>query len=381
MKNTWLKALCAVLCAASLLLALGACSPVETVTGWFTKLTQRQPYGSYNLDKLVKLGEYKGVEYEASVTTDEAVYAYMEEIFDYYQADRGGVIDEPGKEAVAEGDLVQFDFEGTSEHATEKDLEGMKGSAALTIGGGRFIGEYKNEAGEVEYPGFEEQMVGQPREKQFDVTVKFPDYYPDAEGNNNEALAGQEAIFKCTVHAIGSKAEITDEGVALLTQGEFLTVDKFLEILRPEVEDGARQDNVIAAYTAALENAEFLKIPAKEEKYWDDQLAQDAERYGMGSADELAQASGYESGQALRDEQLRHELFAFAVAAKEDMTVTEEDLQVLLADIRANYGATGTDKEIYEQYGGKGRVIRMLTLEKVSDFIYENAKAAPAAQG
>ena len=362
MKNTWLKALCAVLCAASLLLALGACSPVETVTGWFTKLTQRQPYGSYNLDKLVKLGEYKGVEYEAAVTTDEEIYAYMEEIFDYYQMDRG-LEDDPGKAVIAEGDLVFFDYEGTAEGATPADVEGMKGSATLAIGSGDFI------------PGFEDQMVGQPRGKEFDVNVTFPDPY------NSDTLAGKDAVFKCTVHKIGAASEkITDEGVAQLTQGEFLTVDEFLEVLRPEVEDGARQKDRVAAYTAALESAEFLKIPAKEEKYWDKQLAQDAERYGMGNAEELAQQSGYESAQALRDEQLKHELFAFAVAAKEEMTVTEKDLQELLEDLRGNYGASGTDKEIFEQYGGKERVIRMLTLDKVSEFIYDNAKGVPAEQ-
>jgi len=362
MKHRRMKAVCALLCAASLLLALGACSPVETVTGWFTKLTRRAPYSSYNLDKLVKLGEYKGVVYEAAATTDEAVYDYMKEVFDYYQANLG-IEDDPAKTAIAEGDLVFFDYEGTAESATPEDLEGMKGNTLLVIGSGGFI------------PGFEEQMIGKPRGVEFDVNVTFPDPY-----ENSATLSGKEAVFKCTVHKIGAASEkITDEGVALLTGGEYATAEEFLEVLRPEVEEGAVQNNRVAAYTAALENAEFLEIPAKEEKYWDKQLAQDAERYELSSADELAQYSGYESALALRDEQLKHELFAFAVAAKEGMTVTEEDLQALLEDVRANYGATGTDKEIYEQYGGKDRMTRMLTMDKVSDFIYNNAKAAPAA--
>jgi len=158
-------------CAVALLSALGACAADDT------------PYKSYNLDKLVKIGEYKGVEAKFTALTDEAAYAYVEEIFNYYQMPPGGIKDDPSKEAVAEGDLVLFDYEGTAEGATETDLKGMKGSAPLVIGSGGFI------------PGFEEQMVGQPRDKEFDVKVTFPDPY-----QNSATLAGKEAVFKCTVH-------------------------------------------------------------------------------------------------------------------------------------------------------------------------------------
>jgi len=362
MKHTRMRRILALLCTAALLLALGACAPIDTVKGWFS--SDAKPYAKYNMDKLVKLGTYTGVEAEY-VTEDSYLTGYTEDIFAQYYAPKG-IDDDPAKEAVAEGDMVFFDYEGTAEGATEEDLQGMKGKGLLVIGSGAFI------------PGFEEQMIGKPRGEEFSVNVTFPDPY------SSETLAGKEAVFKCTVHKIGAESEeISDEGVTALTGGEFATAEAFLEMLRTEMAadmpEQLRQTNMNAIYTAAFNGAEILEIPAQEEKYWDKQLAQDAERYGLGSADEYAQGSGYESAQALRDDQLKHELFAFAVAAKEGLAVTELDLQALLGDIRTGNNETGTDAEIFAKYGGKGRMIRMLMMDKVSTFIYENAKDSPAA--
>ena len=370
MKHTRMRGILALLCAAALLLALGACAPLETVKGWFS--SDAEPYASYDMDKLVKLGEYKGV--EAEFYTQEAYLGlYVENIFMEYQAPKG-IEDDPAKEVIAEGDLVFFDYEGTAEGATEDDLLGMKGKGLLVIGSGQFI------------PGFEEQMAGKPRGEEFDVNVTFPDPY------SSETLAGKEAIFKCTVHKIGAESEkVTDEGVFALTGGQFPTVAEFLEILPEEIEqqyqrpfsEVLRQMNMEAAYTAAFNGAEFLKIPAREKKYWDKQLAQEAGKYaeqsgGSSDVDEFAQQNGFESAQALRDEQIKHELFSYAVAAKEDITVTELDLQALLSDIRAGGSETGNDAEIFAKYGGKGRLTRMLMMDKVSAFVYENAKDSPA---
>jgi trigger factor len=364
------------MCAVSLLAALGAC-------GW----ADDKPYGGYNLDKLVKPGEYKGVEAEF-VTEDGYLDLYMDyEVF-MRSGKPKGITDNPAKEAVAQGDLVYFDYAGTAQGVSEKALEGLTGKGLLVIGSNSFLSEYKNEAGEVVKRGFEDQMVGQPRDKEFTVDVKFPDDYGQ-EGEDQAELNGKDAVFKCTVHKIGAETEnITDDGVSGLTGGKYATIAEFRAVLRPEAEDQyqrplseqVRQMNQNGAFVAAFDNAQFLKIPEREGKYWDAQIAQEAERNGA-SADAYAQKNGYENAAALRDDQVKHELFSFAVAAGEGIAVTEEDLQELLGEIRAGSGDTGADDEIYGKYGGKGRMIRMLTMDKVSEFIYENAKNSPAAQG
>ena len=65
----------------------------------------------------------------------------------------------------------------------------------LTLGSGMFI------------PGFEEQLVGANVGDKVDVKVTFPQQY------HAEELAGKEAMFHCTVHAIQGKEvpELNDE--------------------------------------------------------------------------------------------------------------------------------------------------------------------------
>ncbi|MCL2299534.1 MAG: hypothetical protein FWC27_05245 [Firmicutes bacterium] len=374
MNHTRLRRICAALCALCLVLALGACSPLETVTGWFTskKWADDKPYKNVKLDKHVKLGEYKGI--EAEFYTDEEYLAfYMDNIFMQYGATKG-IADDPAKTAVAEGDLVFFDYEGSGPDIPEEAKEGMKGKALLVVGSDQFILEFKNAEGVVEKRGFEEQMVGQPRDKEFTVDVRFPDPYA-----NNPDLSAKDAVFKCTVHKIGSASEeITDEGVDCLTNGEFATVAEFEALLMEDVPQQAADYNMNLASDAAFANAEFLELPAKEQEYWDTRLAESAEGQGMGPED-FAQASGYQSAAAYRDEQLKHELFFYAVAEKEGITVTEEDLQALLAEIRAGGEYSDKDDELYSQVGGKGILLRHLMRNKVSEFIYANAKGVPGA--
>jgi len=350
-----LRGLCAVLCALSLILALGACAPAETVLGWFGgKWVDDKPYENYKMGDFIKLGAYKGVEAEF-VTLEE----YIGLIFAQYGAVLG-IADDPAKTVISEGDLVHFDFEGSAPGISEENKAGMKGTTLLVIGSGNFI------------PGFEDQMIGQGRDKEFDVTVTFPEEY-GPEGSPQAELNGKEVVFKCTVYKIGGPSEkITDEGVFNLTQGEFATLADF-EVLFQEDVVGYNQH---MAFDAAFDNAAILKLPSKEQKYWDGRLADIAAGSGM-SPEDFAMQAGFESAQEYRDEQVVNELFLYAVAQKEGITVTDEDVQELLAEIRAE-GYQGTDAELYSEFGGKGYFLRHLTREKVTKFLYENAKGVPA---
>jgi len=361
MKHKQLWRILSVLCVASLLLTLGAC------TG--KKWADDKPYEGYELEDYIQLGEYKGIEVEY-VTQEEYLQLYAESVFAQYGAAMG-ITDDPEKTAVAMGDMVYFDFEGTAPGISEETKEGMKGTALLVIGSGKFI------------PGFEEQMVDQPRGKEFTVEVTFPEGYGQ-EGTTQAELNGQDATFKCTAHKIGAESkEVTDEGASALTGGEFPTAKAFLDMLLQDLEaelpEQMRQYDRNAAFKAAFDSAEVLKYPEREQKYWDEQIAENASRQGAASAQEYAQAYGYASAEAFRDEQVGLELFVFAVARAEGITVSDEQMQTLLTDIRESNGDTGTDAELFSKYGGKGRMLRHLTQENVTDFIYENAKNSPAA--
>ena len=91
------------------------------------------------------------------------------------------------------GDTATIDYEGFCDGVA---FDGGKGeNHPLELGSGAFI------------PGFEEQVAGHNIGEEFDVNVTFPTEYHAAE------LAGKEAVFKCTIHAITKKElpELDDE--------------------------------------------------------------------------------------------------------------------------------------------------------------------------
>lgn len=95
--------------------------------------------------------------------------------------------------AVKKGDKVVIDFEG---FVNDKAFDGGNAKGhELVIGSGSMI------------PGFEEGIIGNKKEKQFDITVKFPKDY------GHKELADKEAVFKITIHSIleGKLPELDDE--------------------------------------------------------------------------------------------------------------------------------------------------------------------------
>lgn len=163
----------------------------------------------------VTLGEYKGLEVakdEVNVT-DEDVENELKQVQSRY-AD--WVVREED-EAAQLHDQVTIDFVGT------KDGVAFEGGAGenypLELGSNTFI------------PGFEDQLVGVKTGEVKDVVVTFPEDYQAAD------LAGEEAVFKCTVHEIKYKElpEINDELIKKLGREGIETVDAYKEKTREEL--------------------------------------------------------------------------------------------------------------------------------------------------
>src|SRR5699024_6696232 len=190
----------------------------------------------------VKLGEYKGLEYEAEdvEVTDEEVEKALEDLREN-QAEL--VLKEEG--TVENGDTVVIDFEGFM------DGEAFEGGKAenhsLEIGAGQFI------------PGFEEKLVGKPANEDTEIEVTFPEDYHQAE------FAGKEATFKVKVHEIKQKelpelddefAQDVDEDVETLAELKEKKKEELLTSKKTEAENKKRENLL----TQAAENAE-IEIP------------------------------------------------------------------------------------------------------------------------
>lgn len=189
----------------------------------------------------VKLGEYKGLKvdkYSTRVTQKEV----DEEI--EKERERNARTVEVTDRAVEDKDIVTLDFEGFVDGVA---FEGGKGTDyPLTIGSGSFI------------PGFEEQLIGAEIDKEVEVKVTFPEEYQAAE------LAGKDAVFKCTVHAIKAKElpEADDEFASEVSECE--TMEAYRAEVKQKIKDRKESEGKSKkedqAVEQAIENAE-MDIP------------------------------------------------------------------------------------------------------------------------
>ena len=179
----------------------------------------------------VTLGEYKGVEVEATVV--EVSEEEVDKAVDKERENNARVIDIDDR-AVENGDMIKLDFEG---FVDGEAFEGGKGTDyPLTIGSGSFI------------PGFEEQLVGAKIGEEVEVNVTFPEDY------QAEALQGKPAVFKCKVHEIKVKElpEADDEFAQDVS--EFDTLAEYKDDIRA---------NLLEQKTADAKRAKEDKVVAK----------------------------------------------------------------------------------------------------------------------
>jgi trigger factor len=310
----------------------------------------------------VEVKDYLGLEVvkEKLVLDDAAVSARLKEM----QESLSQLAPAPEGHAAALGDFVTFDFLGTLEGVPFEggDAEDFQ----LELGSGRFI------------PGFEDQMVGLSVGAQASIKVTFPEAY------GSELLAGKPAEFAVTIKEIKVKElpELNDELAKEF--GEFETLDelklKLSEVQQTQEERRVEHELRERIIKSLLEKNE-LEVP---EVLVDRQVAMmlenskqrlAAQRLSlemMGLTDE-----GYKV--QFRDvarEQVKGSLLLDAVADKEKIEVTPEDISVQIAEI-----AEGTKQDLAKVANlyatnerAKQNLVVQLREDKAVQFLLERAK-------
>ncbi len=313
-----------------------------------------------NVDKYVTLGDYSNI--SISVEPVEVQQSQWDELTlavyqSYVTAENGGVTNR----AVEEGDIVIIDYAGKKDGVAFEG--GTASNANLTIGSGRFI------------DGFEEGLIGVIPGETVDLNLAFPDDF------RNEELAGQPVVFTVTVHFILPAAdEMVDSVVAALGVPDVSTVEE----LRQYVYDYL-QESADAGYRYQVQNAlmeELLSQCVVDElpesfvdSYHDgiyNSLANVAAGYGV-DAETYANTMGMTSEDYVSHFSLlqaRQDVLLQAIAIKEQLTVSDEELQEKLEAEAAAAGTTieellgSYDREEYRNY---------VMSEKVMDFLIEKA--------
>ena len=188
----------------------------------------------------MKINKYKGLKAVRVVqlVTDEQLAQQLEEIRRQYP------LSTPITDRAAKlGDEVLIDYAG---FVGDNQFEGGTAERQpLMLGSGTFI------------PGFEEQLVGAKVGDKVDVKVTFPQEYHATD------LAGKEAVFHCTVHAITAKSlrELDDQFAKDI--GMMNSLEEMKSALRAQmqqyadqVSDAQMRDQLLNALVAECEELE-----------------------------------------------------------------------------------------------------------------------------
>ena len=314
----------------------------------------------------IALGEYKGLEVEAidGEVTDKEIEQYL----DMMRGKQATVRELTDADAVVEKwDVANINFTG------RKDGIEFEGGAArgydLTIGSGSFI------------PGFEEQVEGMKLGETRDINVTFPEVYPA------EELAGKAVVFEVTVNAIKRKqlAELNDEFAKDVSN--FETLEEYKADIKATLteEKAAEIQNRYKAEVAqkAAELSDVVApesmVKAEAENFMNDirfQFAQQGislEQYLQltnGNMEDIEKECNMRAESAVK-EQLVFE----AIAEKEGLEVTDEDLEAEFENLSKIYNQPAENvKNMFTQRGQVGLVKRNILMEKVAAFLLENAK-------
>ncbi|MBQ5437815.1 MAG: trigger factor, partial [Firmicutes bacterium] len=269
----------------------------------------------------VEIGEYKGlkaVKYVRKVTDEDVDQAISQD------AERATTRMEVTDRALKSGDVAKLDYAGTVDGVAFEG--GTAKDQSLEIGSGSFI------------PGFEDQMIGMAIGEEKDLHVTFPEQY------HAEELAGKEAVFHVKLMGIEEKVrpEMDDEFAKDVS--EYQTFEEYKAAKRASLEETAEKNadgELEQQLIQQAVDASDCDIPdAMIESRLDSMMRQYEMRLayqGMRLNDFLKYTGQTE--EQMRDmyrseahNQVKSSLVLKAIADKENVQVTDEDVDKLIGD-------------------------------------------------
>ena len=330
-------------------------SGVEVPADYVPPTTLTDLTGNLNLDKLVTLGEYKGLKLTKEITEvrdediDDAVADALENT--YVEVDR----------PAENGDTVNIDYVGTMEG---EEFEGGSDTGFdLQLGSHSFI------------DGFEDGLVGAKKGYVVTLDLTFPKNY-------TEELSGKAVQFKVTVNKVQTTSkEISEEWVKANT--EFESVEDYRRDIRVKLET---QNNTDAedtmegeAWKMVLENSEVNEYPeevVQYGRYYYDQLLKS---YCQQSGITLEQymeaknmtADDYKEMQTAYAQSMAGQLLIMAAIEKaEGISAEDQKYQESLKEL---IEASGVDEDTFFSYYERFSVEQSLMLERINKIIVDNA--------
>ena len=309
----------------------------------------------------VELGKYTGYKLgkQESEVKEEEVDADIENL----RKQNATIAPKDGQ--AEKGDIVVMDFEG---FVDGKPFDGGKAeNHELELGSGQFI------------PGFEDQLLGSSAGIEVEVKVKFPDNYGPDE------ISGKDAIFKCKINEVKQKVlpELDEEFIKDLNIPNVESIEQLRDnrqqAILKQKEDANRQNYINKLVDEIKKDSKFDiadEILAEEKegrkKDFERRLQQsgiDLEQYKV-----LTKTSDEDLDKQLLEEAkkgVESFLVMDQVAVKENLTVSDEELEFELAKMGEQYNMS--IDQIKQALGQQlGQFRHNLLMQKIENFLFEN---------
>lgn len=308
----------------------------------------------------VTLGDYDSVkvDLEEVEVSEEEITGELENLQNQFAT---MVVKEDGK--VAMDDTVVIDFEGFDKEGVA--FEGGKGTNFdLKIGSNTFI------------PGFEEKLIGLSVGDKKDLEITFPEDY------QAEDLAGQPVVFKVEVHEIKTEVlpELNDDFAKDVDREGVETLEDLKENIRESLLHAKEHDAYHTAENAFMEAIVAtgeVEIPEEMINEEADQLLQDfkqrIQQQGL-TYDMYKQMLNQTDEDVLEQvrpdavKRLEMRLVLEAIADKEEVTVSDEEITAEYENLAQQYGI---DTKQIEAMAPRDAIAYDVRIKKVYDFLIE----------
>ncbi len=302
------------------------------------------PYSDIDFDDYLMLPDYDSFEVEKitpAAVTDEDVEKEINKMLN----DQGET--ENITEGVVEkGDKVEVSFEGKLKDGTPVDGISSE-SFTLKVGEEQMV------------EGFQEGLIGKKIGEPFELEITFPDSYPSM-----PELAGQDTVFDITVNKkiVVIPAELTDELVSSVSDCK--TVDEYRKEIRQKLEndnkEAALEEEKNSVYSMIESKTEMKQLNEKRITECKDSML---ERYQKVAQDynlewsyfvENVFGSNVDEFEVdliqYANQIVKQEMIIYAIAEKEGITATEEELDDFIKQQLQNTGYK--DEEDFENRSG-----------------------------
>lgn len=347
--------LTAVLCLSSMLVMTGCGGSNE-------------PYGDLDLSEYVKVGEYKGLEYE-KISVSVSAKEVKEEI--NKRCEQKATTEKAETGMVKNGDTINVSFEGKIDGKTFEG--GSSDDYAITIGQTPMI------------DGFVDGLKGKNVGETVTLDLKFPEDY------DNKDVAGKDVTFEVKIKTKDVKIVPDYDLDFVKANSDYdnlkdyeAAVKKDLLASKQQTQETQVKQNL---WQQIVDNSEIIKYPDDKDKKIEEELEalkKDAEANGATWEDYLKSIDYTEEEMKKLvvdyiETNTYQEMLIYAIAEKEGVEVTDDEYDKYVEQMLAGSGMDAdTFKTSYgmtiEEYLENMNARASMLLNKVMDKVMEYAK-------